>query len=240
MRNFLKYILIIALFPFLNNCEDEGIVRDLNYVTFERGPIGFQVEKDVTSTKDVKVYASNISASDRTYTVLVNDGSTLATSFNVPSTVTIPANSNEGNLTISVTDDDMLEFEAQTLIVEFQDEAGVSLSDALTINVAEACTGTLVQFKLTLDTWPDETTWEVYDLSGTPTVIFSGGPYINPDDDFAELIFDFCLASGNYGVVVYDSYGDGGPTYSVSSADGVLVGDTTLGGSQSSATFTVD
>jgi hypothetical protein len=97
-----------------------------------------------------------------------------------------------------------------------------------------------VTFNLNLDTWPDETSWEVYDLTGTPTVIFSGGPYINPDDDFAELSFDFCLAAGNYGVVVYDSYGDGGPTYSVTTATGTLVPSTSVGGSQSSATFTVN
>ena len=91
-----------------------------------------------------------------------------------------------------------------------------------------------------MDDWPEETTWEIYDLSGTPTVVASGGPYANPADDFAELSFDFCLASGNYGVVVYDAYGDGGPTFSVTTAAGTLVADTTVAGTQASATFTVN
>ena len=142
---------------------------------------------------------------------------------------------------MSVTDDDTLSFDAQTLIVEFLDGDGISIGDAVTINVAEACPGSLVRFNLTLDTWPDETTWEVYDLSGTPTVLDFGGPYINPDDDFAELSFEYCLLPGDYGVVVYDSYGDGGPTFSVTTTTGsTLVAATTLGGTQSSATFTVD
>jgi len=91
-----------------------------------------------------------------------------------------------------------------------------------------------------LDNWPNETSWEIFDLSGTPTVIFSGGPYVDPNDDFAELSFDFCLASGDYGIAVYDSYGDGGPNYSITSASGDLVSDTVVAGSQSSATFTVN
>mgnify|MGYP006897119526 CR=1 FL=1 len=77
-------------------------------------------------------------------------------------------------------------------------------------------------------------------MSGTPTVIASGGPYDNPADDFAVLNFEYCLLPGDYGVVVYDSYGDGGPTFSVSSGATTLVAATTVGGSQSSATFAVN
>ena len=241
MNKFLNYTAFCLLLLISFSCEDEnGVGESVNYITFESDEVGFQVDGNATSTKDIVVYTGNKTGSDRSFNVLVNDGSTLSTSFSVPSTVTVPANSNEGVLTVSVTDDDTLAFEAQTLIIEFLQGDGISVGEPITLNVAEACPGSLVRFNLTLDTWPDETTWEIYDLSGTPTVIYSGGPYVNPDDDFAELSWEYCLLPGNYGVVVYDSYGDGGPTYSVVSDAGTLVAETTLGGSQSSATFTVN
>ena len=223
------------------SCEDDnGIGESVNYVTFESNEVGFQVDANGTSSKDIIVYTGNKTGSSRTFNVLVNDASTLSASYSVPSTVTVPANSNEGVLTVSVTDDDTLTFAAQTLIVEFLQGDGISVGEPVTLNVAELCPGSLVRFNLTLDTWPDETTWEIYDLSGTPTVIYSGGPYVNPDDDFAELSFEYCMLPGDYGVVVYDSYGDGGPTFSVTTAAGALVDDTTLAGAQASATFTVN
>lgn len=97
-----------------------------------------------------------------------------------------------------------------------------------------------IQVQIQLDTFPDETTWEIYDLSSTPTMIISGGPYINPDDDFAMLTYNFCLPPGDYGVIVYDAYGDGGPIYSIYSESNPLVPSTTVIGSQSSTIFTIN
>lgn len=240
MNKYFKYLLIAMLFIGFS-CEDEnGVGTSSDYVTFEADALAFQVNSNSTEQKDILVYTGNKTGSDRTFNVMVSGDSNLTASYSVPSSVTIPANSNVGVLTVSVTDDDTLGFDAQSLIIEFEDGTGTSISGPITLNVAELCPGSIVQFRLTLDTWPDETTWEIYDLSGTPTVIASGGPYINPDDDFAQLVFEYCLLPGNYGVVVYDSYGDGGPTFSVTSSSGVLVADTTVGGSQASATFTVN
>ncbi len=240
MKKIINYILVGILISFAYNCEEDLPSGSTNYVTLEESPNGFTVDKDATSTKDIYVYAGNKTGSSRTFNVLVDGSSTLTASYSVPSTVTIPANSNVGALSVSITDDDTLGFVTQTLVLDLEAEAGQSFGENLVINVAEACPGSLVQFFLTLDTWPDETTWEIYDLSGTPAVIFSGGPYVNPDDDFAELAFEWCLLPGDYGVVVYDAYGDGGPTYSVSSGATTLVGSTTLGGSSSSNTFTIE
>ena len=240
MNKYLKYLTLIALLITFGCEEENGVGESSNYISFESNELGFQVDANATSQKDVLVYTGNKTGSDRTFDVLVNDASTLSASYSVPSTVTIPANTNVGVMSVTVTDDDTLAFDAQTLIVEFVDGTGISVGDSVTLNVAEACPGSLVTFNLTLDTWPDETTWEIYDLSGTPTVIFSGGPYINPDDDFAELAFENCFLPGDYGVVVYDSYGDGGPTFSVTSGGITYVAATTLGGTQASATFTVN
>ena len=243
MKNFFKYIVIITLLPFLNSCDDDGIVRDLDYVTFERSPSKFAITKNQTTNRDINVYASNKTGSDRTYMIQVDPSSTLLADFTVPSSVTIPAGSNSGSFSLSVTDDDTLEFVAQTLIIGFINETGSDLSDPLTLEITEECLDTIVTFNITTDTWPNETTWDLFDLSGpTPTVIASGGPFDNTDDvdDNTLFSFDFCLSSGNYGIAVYDSYGDGGPTYNVTSGGVELVGETTVAGAQSTATFTVD
>ena len=243
MKNYLKIFTLLALsFLFTNCSQDDALDTSLsNYVGFQIGPQVFTVDNGATQTFDITVAASETSNSDRTYNVIVDDASTLMAPYTVPSTVTIPAGSNVGTVTVSVTDTEDLGFVTQSLILDLpEDESDVDFGQGITLNFTETCLDTIVTFNLTLDTWPDETTWEIYDLSGTPSVIFSGGPYINPDDDFAELSFDFCLASGDYGVVVYDSYGDGGPTYSVNIGASVVVSETTLSGSNSSATFTVD
>lgn len=239
MKKILKYIVLGVFITAAYSCDEDATSNSVDYVTFEASPSSFKVDMNGTTTKDIKVYAGNKTGSDRTYNVLVNEGSTLATSYSVPSSVTIPANSNVGNLAVSITDDDNLQYVAQTLILEFATVSGASLGESLTINVAENCPNTIAKFSITMDTWPDETTWEIYDLNGTPTVIDAGGPYVNPDDDFATYSFEYCLESGQYGVAVYDSYGDGGPSFDVSVGATSLVSGT-LGGSSVSETFTIE
>jgi hypothetical protein len=242
MKNFkhIKSLFFLAMAAVLfTGCEQDLESPVSNFAGFEIGPNerAITVPKDVTQTFDVKVYATETTSSDRTFDVVVDmDDTSLASPYSVPSTVTIPGGSNEGTLTFSITDNADLGFEKQILRFALDGFA----RNEITFGVTEQCLDTVVTFNLELDTWPDETTWEIYDLTGTPTVIGSGGPYNNPADDFAVLAFDFCLAPGNYGVVVYDSYGDGGPVYSVTSAAGTLVPSTGVAGAQSSATFTVN
>lgn len=244
MKNFryIKSILCLAFVAMAFTGCEENLDGDLsNFVGFSiDAPKAIAVPSNATQSFDVSVYASESRSSDRTFAIMVDEASTLASPYSVPAQVTIPGGSNEGVLTISITDNDDLGFVPQDLLISFAGQDGVSNGEGLSISVAEECPGSIVTFNLNLDTWPDETSWEVFDLTGAPTVIFSGGPYVNPDDDFAELSFDFCLTPGNYGVVVYDSYGDGGPSYSVTSATGTLVSETTVGGAQSSSTFTVN
>jgi len=58
---------------------------------------------------------------------------------------------------------------------------------------------------LTLDQYPNETTWQVTDVQDN--ILFSGGPYSTP---FAEITETWCLdPSQCYKLTLYDSYGDG-------------------------------
>jgi hypothetical protein len=240
MKKILKYIVLGVFVTAAYSCDEDATSNSVDYVTFETSPSSFKVDMNGTTTKDVMIYAGNKTGSDRTYNVLVNEGSSLATSYSVPSTVTIPANSNVGSMAVSITDDDNLQYIAQTLILEFEAISGASLGESLTINVTEDCPNTIAKFSITMDTWPDETSWAVYDgPDGTGNVLDSGGGYDNPADDFATFSFEYCLTAGTYSVVVNDAYGDGGPSYDVSVGATSLVSGT-LGGSSVTENFTID
>ena len=259
MKNYryLKSIFSLALFSLLFTACEEDLETSLNnFVGFEidseplRSPV--TIPENETISFDVAVWASETSSSDRTFELTSNEdlhaqflASESLDAGQYPyysggysfSNVVIPAGSLEGIFTVTLTDNDALSFQNQYLTFGFAGESGKHFQSAVSIPVAQECLNTIVEFNLTLDTYPDETTWEIYDLTSTPTVIASGGPYANADE---ELTFLYCLASGTYGVVVYDSYGDGGPVFSVTSGAEVLVSDVTVGGTQSSATFTIN
>lgn len=241
MKKYYKYIAIFTA-VLLFNCEQDDSTKLSDYVGFELGPTKLVVEQDLSASVDVNVYASEVSGKDRTYTIEVDEtNSTLTTAYTV-STVTIPANTNEGVFTVTVTDDETLNYyEAdKTLILNFKGVEGLDFSDEFVVNVAEECPNIYVTIAITTDPWPEETTWELYDLSGTPTVILEGGPYDGIAD--STINTEICLLAGFYGLAVYDSYGDGGSSYSVSSSDGsiVFVDTVTLASGSSSSTFTVD
>ncbi|MEO0403695.1 MAG: T9SS type A sorting domain-containing protein, partial [Bacteroidota bacterium] len=71
---------------------------------------------------------------------------------------------------------------------------------------------TVFNVTIQTDTWPGETTWELFDANGN--VVNSGGPYgdgTGAQQD-AELVFESFAASGDLGCwefKIYDSYGDG-------------------------------
>lgn len=64
--------------------------------------------------------------------------------------------------------------------------------------------GVIVDFTLTTDNYPGETTWEITDGGGN--VLFSDGPYADTQTTYD---YAFCLADGCYTLTVFDSFGDG-------------------------------
>ncbi|MHA7842575.1 MAG: hypothetical protein ACX93I_04595 [Winogradskyella sp.] len=249
MNKYFKYLFITMLFAAFS-CEDENGVGDSsNYLGFEFGPLSANLVENSTSTFDVKVYTGNIVGSDRTFNIAVNEDATQldASNYSIPATVTVPGGDNVGSFTVNFTDNDNLGFVAQDLVLMFQDGQAISVGNDLTIEVAQECLDTLVNLSLSFDDWAEECTWEIYDLSGTPAVIFSGGSGGEYDAlDNSSINFNFCLPAGNYGIVVYDAYGDGGTDYVVSANGSDLASGTVPGGNpanvptQTSATFTVN
>jgi len=251
MNNIFKYSALFVLFVLIGCEEDEALETNLtNFVSFEAAPVVVELEENATRTVEIDVVASNETNSSRTFNVLVDDeNTTLQSPFNVPETVTIPANERLTQLSVEVTDDDNLGFIRQNLTITFEEDAEVDFGEPVRLEVAQECLETLVTLTINTDDFPGETTWELFDLTNTPTQIASGGPLSQAQ---AEVPFNFCLSAGNYGVVVYDSYGDGistdGDDYVVTDDEGNVLASGTVGASanpgsvssQSSATFTVE
>lgn len=79
--------------------------------------------------------------------------------------------------------------------------------DALNLSTSggnNSCINTTLS--LTLDNYPEETSWQITDNGGT--VVASGGTYGNQADG-TTLTINNCLPAGCYTFTINDSYGDG-------------------------------
>lgn len=100
------------------------------------------------------------------------------------------------------------------------------------------CIGGNVDLSITLDNYPEETSWAIKDASGN--TVESGGSYeAQPDGSTIDLSFD--LNPGAYSFTIYDSYGDGiccgygSGSYSLSSGNTIIVSGGNFGSSESTS-----
>jgi len=230
----------------LTGCEADLDSELTSFVAFETVP-KFEVERNAMDTMDVIVASADVVGTDRTFALAVDeDATTLGAVYSVPSTVTIPANSSTGTFTVTVTDDDMLGFDEQKLVISITQESGLNVGEVLELLVLEQCLGAKVILELDFDAYAEEARFEIYDLTGTPTIISTSAYGDFNGFNNTSLLFPNCLDSGDYGIVVYDSYGDGGTTYTVTNGDEVLATGTVPGGNPAnvetliSDTFTIE
>ncbi|WP_324720943.1 hypothetical protein [Salinimicrobium sp. HB62] len=204
-----KYLLLlVATFSMsmFVGCDFDEDLEPLSYATFERGPLSVGVDIDGSRTYDVTVFTGNVVGSDRTIDVTVDASSTLdAAAYSVPATVTIPANSNEGTLTIDVSDVN-IGATGETLVLNLVPTSELSVGSGITLNVRTVCPEgtTEVMLSFIFDGYASETTWEITDADGT--VVYEGGGFADGDETFMMPV---CLSSGDYTFTIYDVYGDG-------------------------------
>lgn len=234
-------LLFLAVFAFNSCSEDIEGTEDLNYVTFESTSINMGVDIGGSSTNEVKVYTTQIMGSDRSFSIMVNEDATTADpqAYSVASSVTVPANSNEGTLTVGLTDVN-IGSEGKTLVMGLASEEGLFTGNEATINISQICPFNEVTVRFVFDGWASEASWEITDSSGA--VVASGGGYADGDATATTVA---CLQDGEYTFTVYDAYGDGlsYPTIgsvTVSTADGTeLVYIEGNYGASASQTFTL-
>ena len=157
-----------------------------------------------SASVDINIYAANTTGSDRSFSVAVDASGAPAGSYTVPSSVSIPANTNQGMLSVQLADVD-LGIGVSTLVISLVGEAGLSVGDPVSVSYMQNCSEVSATLDIVFDGYGSETTWEITDALGG--VVVSGGPYADGQATASE---SFNLCSGrDYTFHIYDSYGDG-------------------------------
>lgn len=196
-------LLLVSVFAF-NSCDEEfGGTKDLNYITFEAPAVNISVETGGSTERAVKVYTTQVTGADRTFNVLVDAAKTTAdaSSYVLPGTVTIPANTNVGELKVKV--NGVKIGAGKKLVIDLEAAEGLFKGPVTTINIAQIC-DTPVIIDFVFDGYASETSWEIHDNAGE--LVASGGGYA---DGRATAQSQFCMDAGTYTFTVYDAFGDG-------------------------------
>jgi hypothetical protein len=206
------FVMFLSLGLVLQGCtEDDAASTDFNYATFETLSKDVAVNPGETLSSDIKVYVTQVSGSDRSFNLVIDPTSTIdMNNVSVPTTVTIPANSNFGTLTIDFEGVDLDLSLAKTLKLKLVEENGLYTGKTTQINVRENCPLNTVTLALILDRYGSETDWEIVD-DNTGDVVASGGPYTDTATNALQPVKNFilCLPDGSYTFTIYDAYGDG-------------------------------
>ncbi|WP_242117876.1 hypothetical protein [Aestuariivivens sediminicola] len=172
MKKILSLIMITLSVIVLTNCEENEItpkVSEIDYVGFEVDPAEIAVPLNGSLTQDISIYSSTISSSARTFNVVIDPSSTASpATYNMASSITIPANSNKGTLSIELVDDSIGNGVTLVLNVSSSDDA-TFVGEPITLTIIRDCPS---------------------DLAGTYSVVSNGtstdgAPANNPLVNFA-------------------------------------------------------
>lgn len=137
MKNKIFYFLTLILLTTLTGCEENAEPTGIDFVTFETQDESYVLDLGSTLNAEYKVYTATKVGSDTSFNVTVG-GSIGSSSYNVPATVTIPANSNEGTLSISISENNFDTTNGETLTLALSSD-GYFLGETLTIVVNVFC-----------------------------------------------------------------------------------------------------
>ncbi|NNE31689.1 MAG: hypothetical protein HKN40_04915 [Winogradskyella sp.] len=247
MKNFLKLLPFVAVLLFWN-CEEDLPAGSSDIVTFESGSPTEFVQVSGTRTASVKIYTGNISSSDRSFGISVDESTTLdASAYSVPSSVTVPGGTNEGVLEYQITDSN-ISLAGGTLVLNISDAGDLGLttgarsysSISIDVQYEECPPANTVELNIVFDAYPGETSWDIFLASDLANAIASGDGY----GGMASIDEDFCIESDDYVFVIYDAFGDGiccayGQGSYTLTVDGAVVASGGSFGASESTNFTV-
>ena len=245
--------LLLTLSFFLIGCEDQVSDDDVtneDFVSFSFDETVL-LEQGASETMGVTVYAGSAADMDRTVELYVDESSTAdADNYDVASSVTIPAGSMTGTFDVTITNDPDLG-SGKTIVIGMTTDAEVDnptaftgttsggdlnvTQDMIVINASTFCDGSIVNFEIIFDDYPEETGWQLYEgANASGAVIAEGGfdstiPAITGYAGETSFFTTWCLASGDYTLVMYDVYSDGiccawgDGSYTLSKDDGTVL-----------------
>jgi hypothetical protein len=239
MKKILSFILLFAALFSFNRCENniKG-TNDLNYVTFEATSIDIGVDLNGSTTSDIKVYTTQKTGSDRTFAinVLADESSADLAAYDVPASVTVPANSNVGTFTVGISDVNIGE-NGSTVVLDIQAQEGVFKGEPTTITITQICPYNEVILNMNFDGYPEESYWDLTDADGNVVASVPAGTYA----DMESARKKFCLIDGTYTFTMRDAYGDGitAPGGYSLSYNGTVIASGDEFGTEDATTFTV-
>ncbi|SEC85739.1 hypothetical protein SAMN04489761_3787 [Tenacibaculum sp. MAR_2009_124] len=234
---------MLALLLITISCNDE--VEFTNYATFEKNSSDVGVPPNSEIVESIIIYTGNIVGNDRSIEIIIDeDESTIsASAYSIPSSITIPANTNSASLDITFKDEGLDIATDKILVLNLKGSDDFYVGEKITLNVSKVCNSGMSKAKVTLDfdDWPEEAYWSITNTSTGEVVLASAatpsyGAYAGMTGSLSSAI---CLSPGDYVIQIYDAYGDGGTGY-VLTLNGANV-FTASGnyGSYTSSTFTV-
>lgn len=130
--NKITRLTIVAMsFLMLFGCKED--LERADYITFSGTKYEISIQQPETSgSVQVVVYSTRVTGSDRTFTINVDPSSTADPAFyTVPSSVTIPANSNEGIINIETTDANL----GTSIVLNFENVEGLYEGGQTIVNI---------------------------------------------------------------------------------------------------------
>lgn len=147
MKKYIILFLVSLSFLAFTGCEEtaEPKITDYNYVAFSDSEVDLKVDKGSTSSATYTVGVSTTSSSERTFNIVIDQAMTDAdpASYTMPSSVTIPANSNSGSFTIDVVDVNIISSKVLVLKLEEQDGLIIGNQNQFVINLLRVCVSDL-------------------------------------------------------------------------------------------------
>jgi len=228
----------------LNSCTDEAEPKGTNFVTFESDSYSFGVDIDGENTNGIKVYAGSIMTTARTFDLsIITEATTLdAAAYAAPTSVTIPANSNVGEISMTISDVNISPA-GETLTMALVSKAGVFVGGNITLNVKQVCPTNPGTLQIAFDLYPEEVYWDIKDADGTivatsnPAGLAYGGHA--DQDPGSSLTYEFCWDAGTYTFRVFDAYADGGGAITIIFNGAVVYSTDGAYGGGESASFTI-
>ena len=149
MKNNIKILLLLVMVSVFSCDENEQPYYDGNvnasrtFVSFAKTSYNLPVVIDDTGSVDIVISVSTLSASDRTYMLTLDTEKTTAdlSTFVLPSSITVPANSYQGTATIVGMDNDLVEPEAEKIVFNvsgLNDTEDIDKPE-VTVNIFEIC-----------------------------------------------------------------------------------------------------
>jgi len=208
MKKIIYLFTTFLSFTVLLNCEDTYVPESPAYVTFAKLTYSTGVDPGASTTFDIPVYTADIAGTDRTFDLTTDGTGAAAGSYTVPSSVTIPAGTNEGTITVGLSDVN-LGIGVNKVVISFVHADGYTNSKSTTLSYIQNCTEVTATVDLAFDRWGSEVYWEITDALGGVVASTAGYPDTGSGTSTTDSVTFTLCAGRDYTFFAADGYGDG-------------------------------